>query len=222
MTTTRAGCFERHLLRRRNDPLFPSDRRLVAAAELVGARERDRAERENLEARIADLLGRFIDGPDSVSSRQAVDCLQECHHLSVAVCQADQSLDEELAALLSAYKELSLSAQQVSEPTEVEHLAAAAQSLHRQLTLLRAPLLATMSRPESPMRHDELVPSMLRLSVADLATCLNGVRLLGAEVFHRCLSEAAELLHWAAEYGVQVDGADEKRQCLSMAKQNGV
>lgn len=72
------------------------------------------------------------------------------------------------------------------------------------------------------MRHDELVPSMLRLSVADLATCLNGVRLLGAEVFHRCLSEAAELLHWAAEYGVQVDGADEKRQCLSMAKQNGV
>ena len=218
MTTSQAGCFERHLLRRRNDPLFPRDRQSVSTAELGAATERDRAERQVFEAQVTNLLGRLIDSPDSIGGRQAVDLLQEFHRLSVSVCQADQGLDEELAALITGYKELSTSLQGVHESAESEQLAAAAQSLYDQLSLLRAPLMAVLSRPESPMRHDELVPSMLRLSLPALSACLDGIRLLNAEVLSRSVAEGLELIDWAGQHGVVVDQALDKRHCLSAVR----
>src|ERR1700741_5454027 len=110
------GCFERHLQRRRQNPLFPADRQDVSHSDIQHAQQRDKEERVALRSRILEVLRPLMEGPDLVDGGTAVDLLQEVHKLIELVHQSDQGLEREGAALMQGYQSLSESIRLVRGP----------------------------------------------------------------------------------------------------------
>jgi len=219
-STDGPGCFERHLQRRRQNPLFPTDRQDVGPIEIDQARLRDNAERSTLKSRILETLHPLMEGPDSVDGQTAIDLLQKLHHLVERVYQSDQGLEQEAAALQRGYQTLSESIRSVRGPEYSAQLDSAARALQAQVTLFSAPLLATLSRTDSPMRQDELVPSILGLSVSDMQRCLDGIRTLPDESLPVTVSQAIQLIERAAENGIRIADVSEKVRLLQEVRQD--
>jgi len=213
-STDGPGCFERHLKRRRQNPLFPTDRQDVSPIEIEQARQRDNEERSALKSRIVENLYPLMEGPDSVDGQIAIDLLQKLHQLVELVYQSDQGLEQEAVALQRGYQSLSESMRIVRGPEYAAQLDAGARALQAQIALFSAPLLATLSRTDSPMRSDELVPSILGLPVSDMRRCLDGIRTLPDDSLLPTASQAIQLIGWAAENGVHIADASEKVRLL--------
>lgn len=219
-STDGPGCFKRHLQRRRQNPLFPIDRQDVSPIDIEQARQRDNEERSALKSRIVESLHPLMEGPDSVDGRIAIDLLQELHQLVELVYQSDQGLERQAVALQRGYESLSESMRIVRGPEYSAPLDAAARTLHAQIALCGAPLLATLSRTDSPMRQDELVPSILGLPVSDMRRCLDGIRTLPDDSLLPTASQAIQLIGWAAQNGVRVADASEKIRLLQEVRQD--
>lgn len=58
------GCFESHLKRRHNNPLFPAERRTVSSSEIAEARARDLADLQEFRTRLVALLESIVGLPD--------------------------------------------------------------------------------------------------------------------------------------------------------------
>lgn len=71
------GCFERHLQRRLNNPIFPKHRRSVLPTEIVEARWRDCVEKEHLKKGVLALVETMIEGPSIVSGHDAIDSMRK-------------------------------------------------------------------------------------------------------------------------------------------------
>lgn len=213
-STDGPGCFERHLERRRQNPLFPIDRQDVSPIDIEYARQRDNEERSALRSRVVNSLHPLMEGPDSVDGRIAIDLLQNLHQLIQLVYQSDQGLEKEGVSLERGYQGLSESIRVARGPEYADHLDAAARALQGQIALFSTPLLATLSRPDSPMRPDELVPSLLGLPVSDMGRCLNGMRTFAYDSLLPSASQAIQLIGWAAENGVHIVDATEKVRLL--------
>jgi hypothetical protein len=90
----------------------------------------------------------------------------------------------------------------------------AARTLESQTELLRSPVLATLSRPDSPMRPDELVPSILGSSVSEMRRCLDGIREFSGDAMPKTLAEAIRLIEWPSLNGMQIRDAQKKLRLL--------
>jgi hypothetical protein len=209
-----AGCYERHLQRRRQNPLFPKDRQDVSLAAIQQARQRDNDERSALRSQIVEALRPLMEGPDSVDGQMAIGLLQEIHQLIERACQCDQGLEQEVAALQQGYQSLSESIRIVRGSEHSAQLDAAAHALQAQIALLSSPLLATLCRPDSPMRADELVPSFISLPVNEIGRCLEGIRALSDDLLSATVSEAIRLIGWASQNGVHIPDAEMKLHLL--------
>jgi hypothetical protein len=86
--------------------------------------------------------------------------------------------------------------------------------------MFSTPLLATLSRIDSPMRPDELVPSILGLPVSDMRRCLDGLRTLPDDSLPPTASQAIQLIGWAAENGIRIVDATEKVRLLQKVRQD--
>jgi hypothetical protein len=213
-STDDAGCFERHLQRRRHNPLFPMDRQDVSEIEIHHARQRDNDERAALRSQIVEILRPMLEGPDSTDEQMAVDLLETIHHLIERVCESDQGLQQEAAALLQGYQRLSESMRIRRSSEQCATLDAAAGALRAQSALLNSPLLATLSRHDSPMRPDELVPSILGLPLSQISPCLDGIRTFAGDSLPSTVAQAIQLMEWASRHGVHISEADEKLRLL--------
>lgn len=214
------GCFERHLLRRGFNPLFPVDRQAVAPGDYREARNRDEAERHALKAQILAVLRPVMEGPDSVDTRAALDVIQELHNVLVAIVQSDQGLFDEIRALRDGHRQLAEAMKAVVSTEQAAQLDAATSALESQLSFFQAPLIATLLRADSPMRPEELVPSLLTLELAEFDSCLAGVRAIDDESLRLTVTEAVQLIDWAQTAGVDVPDASEKRHLLLAAIQD--
>jgi len=209
-----AGCFERHLQRRRENPLFPRGRQDVSGIEIQEARQRDNGERSALKSQIVEVLRPLMEGPDVVGGLAAVDLLQQIHQVIELVYKSDQGLEQEVATLQRGYESLSESMRIGRSSEQHAQLDVAARTLRQQIVLLSAPLMATLSRPDSPMRSDELVPSILGLPVGEIRRCLGGIRTLPSHSLPLTVSQAIQLITWASSHAVRIPDADEKLRLL--------
>jgi hypothetical protein len=57
------GCFELHLIRRMNNPLFPPKRRIITTRELIEAQASDRRDLEDFQQKVADFYSAELPRP---------------------------------------------------------------------------------------------------------------------------------------------------------------
>lgn len=194
----RPGRHERHLLRRRDNPLFPPDRRLVTSAELAAARAADVAEEASFTEHFAALLGRAstlsgqVDSTVILELKEEADRLYEqCRGLGGDHRAEEQGLERLLRVLMGAVR-----AGAGDDPLARDELAQeeSARELHHRL--LGEPLVADLLHPESPVRQDELVATLLSASREAWVAALG---LFPPEQVQEILEGATRLLTGLAE-----------------------
>ncbi len=193
MDALHPGCHQRHLLRRRDNPLFSEELRRVDDALLAQARQRDADEREAFMQRFHALL-------EEASGLQANEDSETLLGLKARLDQAYTllaSLGGETAPLKQALRRLTDAiVSSIQRAAAGDHLAAeelAQERLAREqhYRLMEHPLAADLMRPDTPIAPGELAATLLSSPREELEAAL---WLFGAEELASLCREARQLL----------------------------
>lgn len=157
------GPRERHLRRRRDNPLFPSERRRVSAAELDAARRADQQEYEGFRRELRELLeeaGELAGTVDTdlvLGLKERVERLYEqCAGLGGDHSREKQGLLQLNDIVVAAIRRAAGADPLAHQELEQEQ---AARQIHVQL--LQYPLVADLLSDRSPITAADLVPTLL-------------------------------------------------------------
>jgi hypothetical protein len=157
------GPRERQLLRRRGNPLFPAQRRLVSDSELNKARAEDEAQREEFMERFQALVQRAVDLKPNEES-DTILALKADLDRAYTECSALSGDNGKVLDALRRLVEVTMGAVRSAagpDPTAVQELEQEEMARRTNYELLRHPLVADLMLPRSPVEEDELVPTLL-------------------------------------------------------------
>lgn len=187
------GARERHLLRRKNNPLFPPERQTVSPQEFAQTLRQDREDVTGFMQHFQDLVAKAVNLETNADSQVILDLKQELDHSYETCCglSDDQSeIKQAIRKLLQVImKAIWLGAEQDPQAQSKLRDEETARNLHFQL--LETPLVADLLNPESPIQQNELSPTLLSASEAELHQAL---QLFEAEQLASICSEGKQLL----------------------------
>lgn len=192
MDISRPGCHERHLLRRRDNPLFPAALRQVDAAQLAAARRRDAAERAEFEQQFRALLEEAAGLKPNEGSEVLLDLKARLDQAYTRLA----SLGGDTAALKQGLRRLTdsiIAAVQraaAGDPLAAEELAQEQLARQQHYRLMEAPLAADLMRADMPLSAEELAATLLSAPADELEAAL---WLFGPEELAVLCREAEEL-----------------------------
>lgn len=164
------GAHQRHLLRRKDNPLFPSHLRHVDAASLAAAVARDDEERQAFIVGFRQLLEQATSLKPNEESEVLLslkgrldEAYTRCASLGGDVATLQQALARLTAVIMNAIRAGARQDPQALQELEQEQLA---RDSHYHL--LEQPLVADLMRPNSPITVEDLVPSLLSESTEGL------------------------------------------------------
>lgn len=152
------GCFERHLQRRFNNPLFPKNRRIVSADELKIAREKDDKDRKEFLKAYDELFSKIDPQIQdlAIMPNFSTKIVQEIQDLLEKDYSVNGNIQEEVEKLEKTEEEI------------ISHLTSLFPSGAEQLKIIsalshikRMSFLTQMTRSDSPILKDEQAPSLL-------------------------------------------------------------
>lgn len=157
------GCYERHLQRRYNSPLFSSHASTPDEEELFFARKQDEGDEQRFQQSFHGLLNEMVELPERedtdviLKQKSRIDELYTlCASLGGDHSREKQALNKLNDVLMAAIRSAA-----GNDPQAIEELAReqAAREIH--LNLLEYPLVADLLRNDSPVAEDELVATLL-------------------------------------------------------------
>lgn len=172
--TEKPGAHERHLLRRRNNPLFPQPLRFVSPQDIAEARRLDQEERERFEQEFRELVQQAVSLKALEESevilelkarldRACIHCAGLGGDSSSYLPSVDQLIDLIVKAVRTGAGE---------DPTAHRELDAEEMARAKSRELLAYPLVADLMRPDSPVGDRELLPVLLSASPEELEAAL--------------------------------------------------
>ncbi len=168
------GCHERHLRRRADNPLFPTETRTVTAAQLTDAQARDDRQLAAFQNDFVALLKQAAELAANVESdvvlklkERADELYERCAGLAGDRSSEKQALTRLIESIMHAVRAGATGDAQALAELEQE---TEARRLHQQL--LSHPLVADLLNPESPIGAQELVPSLLNETETTLRTVM--------------------------------------------------
>ncbi|MBK1633426.1 hypothetical protein CKO31_22285 [Thiohalocapsa halophila] len=194
----RPGRRERHLRRRHMNALFAWPPEEVPPEQLLEAQRLDHEELEAFQASFRQLVERAADLPPDAGSDPVLELKAdlERHYDQASGLPEDQTEAKQALAKLIEVIMRTLLRHVGDDPTAQQELAdeAAAREIH--FRLLEQPLVADLLHPESPIRPQDLTPSLLSADDPEFAAAcevFDGPQLAvivdEAEALHRRLSE---------------------------------
>jgi hypothetical protein len=189
----RLGAHERHLLRRRDNPLFPEALRHPDAAALEAARQRDAEERAAFVQRFQSLLEAAVQLKPNEESATLLDLkarLDQAYTLLASLGGEAEPFRDGLRRLTETLM-AAIHRAAGDDPLAVQELAHEREARQQHYHLLEQPLLADLMRPDSPIEADELVATLLSVSPEELVAAL---WLFEQEELARLCLEARSLL----------------------------
>jgi hypothetical protein len=214
--THRPGRRERHLRRRHGNPLFAWPPEAVAPERLLEAQRQDHGEMEAFRESFRALVQRAADLPPDAGSELVLALKTDLERHYEQACGLAEDQTEPKAALARLVELImrTLLRHVGDDPTARQELAdeAAARAIH--FRLLQQPLVADLLHPETPILPQELTPSLLSATDAELdAAC----ELFDAPQLAVILDEAQALRHRLDQSGVEVDGLAARLEYLRRA-----
>lgn len=169
-----SGIREQHLLRKRNNPLFPAEQQVVSARALEEARVQDALEKERFMRDFHALVQKAIDLDANVASETLLEIKEELDKSYQQSC----ALPGDLAEVKQAIKKLiAVIMQSIWQNVGSDEFARQqlrdeeiARDTHFELQ--KIPLVAALTHPQSPIEQDELIPTLLSEPGADLESAL--------------------------------------------------
>lgn len=185
------GCWERHIQRRYNNPLFASSPTITAQT-LQAAQQRDATERLAFEKGFTELLEETSSLDNQVEAevilriKQRIDSLYEqCAGLGGDYQQAKTALRKLVDIVMQAIKSSSADKPELLTQLEEETFA---REMHFQL--LEHSLVAHLLHPETPISEEDIVPTLLSEEESGLRAAMS----LFTPEQQQILCDAAEAL----------------------------
>ncbi len=187
------GMRERHLLRKRHNPLFGEKQSDVSNEQLAGARLEDGVEMDRFIGEFQLLVHKTAELEASAPSETILEIKEELDRSYQQVCAlpGDQAhiknaIRELLTLMMRAIRSASGEDAYAKRQLDDEE---AAREVHFELQEL--PLVSALTHPDSPIAEDELVPSLLSEPGETLAPTL---QLFDKDQLASILSDAEMLL----------------------------
>jgi hypothetical protein len=205
--THKPGRRERHLRRRHENPLFALPAEAVPPETLLAAQKADHDEMVAFGESLRALLQRAVDLPPDAGS-DAVLGLKEAmeqHYEQACGLPEDHAAEQAALARLIDVVMGTVRRHTGADPLAQQELddEEAARAIH--FSLLQQPLVADMLHPESPIRPQELTPSLLSASTAEAdAAC----ELFSAEQLAVIVDEADALCARLRTAGIDAGRAE--------------
>ncbi len=163
MTDYRPGVREAHLLRKKDNPLFPPASRDVSNEALAGARLDDGQDLDRFMQSFQTLVQRAVALPPNAPSETVLEIKEQLDHSYQMACalpgdqsHIKQAIGKLLVVIMNAVRagigEDAYAARQLEEEVLAREAHFALQEL---------PLVAALTHADSPIAEDELVPSLL-------------------------------------------------------------
>lgn len=150
------GCFERHLQRRCNNPLFPSERRAISNKDLNDARKKDDS---NLKEFIKQYT-LWLSGASNLKENSSIDDLQRCllntQYLAEFAAAVGGDLENEPSVLKTMEQKLT-SFMNARVPQGAELL----ETAHSYSSVKRIPYFAQAGMKDTPILKTEELASLL-------------------------------------------------------------
>jgi len=145
------GCFELHLIRRMNNPLFPPKRRIITTRELIEAQAFDRRDLKDFQQKFADFCSVELPRPDAENYcadlaerfKSALELLERGTAVgaewTTEFADLETIVDSSRAALFAHYH----------DNENARQLLQRAEALSR--LIIQNPVMAQAGRPDTPM-----------------------------------------------------------------------
>jgi len=196
--SAKPGCWERHLQRKYNNPLFNNP--AITQAEIYAARQQDQTERENFQQAFETLLQEVahlkpqVEAEVVLNISAKIDSLYEqCAGLGGDCSQEKLSLQK-----LAEVTQQSILASGVNDAAFIANIEKEATARQMHFNLLAYPLIAHLMHPQSPIKQDEIVPTLLTETEASLRAAM---RLFTLEQQKILCNAARELLEQLQQKG---------------------
>jgi hypothetical protein len=150
------GCFERHLQRRYNNPLFSADRRTISNEELNEARKKDDSNLKEFIKQYTLWLSGANNLRESSSVEDLLHCLQDTQYLAELAAAIGCDLENEIS-VLEAVEEKLTSFMNAQMPQGAELL----KKGHSLSATQRIPYFAQAGMKDSPILKNEELASLL-------------------------------------------------------------
>ncbi len=202
------GAFERHLIRRANNPLFAGRASEINNDSLMQAQQKDHEILQQFMLDFRDVMGKAISLKQNEESDvilQIKDTLDKLYAQSVVVAddqtRVKQSIKKLLAVVMAAVRKgAGDDAHALQELDQEEQ----ARKLH--FEFLQSTLVADILDPDSPIENDDLLPTLLSATKDDLALAC---QLFDEEQIKYLLAEGEKLLNKLDAEGQDVQPAAE-------------
>jgi hypothetical protein len=191
--SNKPGVRERHLLRKRHNPLFDAHQSDVSNEQLARARLDDGLEMDGLHQDFQLLVRRAVELEPNTPSDTILELKEELDRAYQRACalpgdqgQIKNSIRKLLTVIMQAVRSGSGNDAYARRQLDDEETA---REVHFKLQEL--PLVSALTHPDSPIAEDELVPSLLSEPVETLAPSL---QLFDESQLACILSDAEKLL----------------------------
>ena len=168
------GCFESHLQRRCDNPLFPPERRIVTQPEIDAARARDVRDAEAFREEVRSLAGYFGEFAEKVPGSQVMQFRKKIEDLMQRAAELGGNLQDEKTALCEMRKAIIGIYQEAIETSkETIQLQKAEAFNAERMRAFHTEFLAQMLRQGTPITPDDLVPALLSEDLATIQLVLS-------------------------------------------------
>lgn len=152
----RPGCFERHLQRRYNNPLFPLKRRSISKEELTDARKKDTQNFKDFLKQYTLWLDNVKNINENSSLNDLMISLKDTHYLIVLAATFGGDLEEEIS-VLKHMEEKFTSIMNIKLPQGTKNI----KDIHSLNIIESTPYLAQLKIKDTPILKDEELATLL-------------------------------------------------------------
>jgi hypothetical protein len=217
--STEPGCYERHLQRRHQNPLFPPASRVVTQEEVDAARTHDAAEAKAFHAEVWELVRASQKLSDPLTVRQAFEIRQKIDDLMDRAAELGGNLAKEEEMLSTLYEALISDVrrglEQVENDEALQRLQKAEEFRTKFVEQVHNRFFAQMKREDSPIKPEEIVPSLLTEEPESIQLVMNILDDDTKNLFQR---EAIGIIKEAEAAGATVHQANKKLQAMGVQR----
>lgn len=209
------GCFERHLQRKCGNPLFPPDKRNVTQREVDLARQKDEQDAAVLQEELREHMTSMISLPDEIDSPGCNKVRRSIDRLLCRAAEIGGAAGHEISnTLLEARKCLIQSWREgLTNREDAQKVLQKAEDAFNTfgMRLLENTFVAQMSREDTPITREDIIPALLSESPDTIRTAM---KLINDNVKHEIRQGCIQLLHDAKAGGTSIPQLDEKLNAL--------